>query len=98
LYDFREAIRRHIELDERIFGTLLGSGSMKGMTGEHETIQKQVDTAIRLAENAVYNRLGRERLNKCASEIRETVEGVCRLIEAHIAQEDRLLKVEQKRP
>ena len=51
LYDFREGVRRHIDLDERIFETLLGT-SVEDIIGEHETIQKQIDNGItRLAES-----------------------------------------------
>ncbi len=92
LYDFREAIRRHIDLDERIFEMLLSSTSVKDIMGEHETIQKQVDNAISLAENAVYNKSHREELNKCASDIKEAVNRICESIETHTAKEDRLLK------
>jgi hypothetical protein len=96
LYDFREAIRRHIDLDERIFETLLGSTLVEDIMGEHETIQKQVDNAIWLAENAVYNKLRLEELDKCASDIREAVNRICELIGTHIGKEDRLLKQAQK--
>lgn len=96
LYDFREGIRRHIDLDERIFETLLGSISIENITGEHETIKKQLDDAIRLAENAIYNELHRGELNKCALDIGEAVKMICESIGAHIAEEDRLLKQVQK--
>ena len=96
LYDFREAIRRHIDLDERIFAMLLGRTSVEDIMGEHETIQKQLDNAISLAENAVYNKLRREELNKCASDITGAVSKICESIGAHMAKEDRLLKLLRK--
>ena len=75
---------------------LLGRTLVEDIMWEHETIQKQVDNAISLAENAVYNKLHREELNKCASDIREAVNRICESIGAHIAREDRLLKLVQK--
>ncbi len=92
LYDFREAIRRHIDLDERIFGLLLGSTAVKEIMGEHETIQKQLDLAIALAENAIYNKLRPAEQGQYASDIGEAVKKICESIGAHIAKEDLLLK------
>ncbi len=90
LYDFREAIQRHIELDNRILEITPGNASMAEIISEHDNIQKQMDDAIELAENAVYNKLEREEINQCALKIRETVNRICELIKAHTAKEDRL--------
>ena len=96
LYDFRDGIRLHIDLDERIFKALSGSASVAETMKEHGEIQKQVDEAIRLADHAVNNKLGQEALNQQASKIKEVFNRICELIEAHTAREDRLLKLVQK--
>jgi hypothetical protein len=96
MYDLRDGIRHHIELDERIFETLLGSTSMADLTAEHKEIQKQVDGAIWLVESAVADDLVQEELNQCASNIRKAINRICGLIEAHTAKEDGLLKLVQK--
>jgi len=96
LYDFRDGIRRHIELDERIFETLLGSTAVEETLREHEEIQKQVAGAILLADNAVENELGQEELYQHILNIREAFKRICELIEAHTVKEDRLLKLVQK--
>jgi hypothetical protein len=96
LYDLRDGIRRHIELDKRIFETLLGSTSMEDLTEEHKEIQKQIDGAVWLVDSAVADELVQEELNQRASNIREAVNGICGLIEAHTAKEDRLLRLMQK--
>lgn len=96
LYDLRDGIRRHIELDKCIFETLLGSTSMEDLTEEHKEIQKQMDGAVWLVDSAVADELVQEELNQCASNIREAVNGICGLIQAHTAKEDRLLKLVQK--
>ncbi|MDD5704055.1 MAG: hypothetical protein PHU23_18640 [Dehalococcoidales bacterium] len=91
LYDFREAARRHITLDERIF-ELLPASSLVELGGEHDKIRKQIDEAISLAENAVYSNSRREALKKYALKIKKSVSEICKLVEAHIAKEDELLK------
>ncbi|MFC1962851.1 hypothetical protein ACFLWB_02510 [Chloroflexota bacterium] len=96
LYDFREAIQRHIVLDERIFNTLSDSTSIEDTMIEHEEIRKLADNAIQLAENAVYNEFSQEELNQSALNIRETFKRICKLIEAHTTAEDRLLKLAQE--
>jgi hypothetical protein len=96
LYDFRDGIRRHIELDERIFETLSGSSSMGKMMREHEIIRKQVDDALHLTDDAVENEVSPKELNKYALDIREAFNKICALIEKHTASEDRLLKLVQK--
>lgn len=95
LYDFREAIRRHIELDEHIFQALLSHVSLEELSKEHEEIRKQLDDVIRQAENAVYNKLSREELNQGANTIREAVKKICQACQSHIAKEDSFLKAEQ---
>jgi hypothetical protein len=96
LYDFREAVRRHIDVDERLFENLPSSTSSEELPGEHEIIQKLLDKAISLAEDAVYNKLSEEDLNKCASDIKKAVDRISELISAHTAKEDMLLKQAQK--
>jgi hemerythrin-like domain-containing protein len=92
LYDFQEAIRRHIELDEQIFQALHRRVSLEELSKEHKEIRKQIDDVIQLAENAVYNQLDREELNQSANNIREAVKRICESCQAHIAKEDALLK------
>ena len=89
LYDFREAIQRQIELDERIF---LGSSSTEGILREHQGIREQINIAIGLAENAVYHKINQEELNIYSLNIIEAVNKICESIEQHIAKEDKLLK------
>jgi hemerythrin-like domain-containing protein len=96
LYDLRDGVRRHIELDERIFEAFLGITSMEETIREHDEIRKQVDEAIRLADHATESNLGQEDLNQCALNIIKVFNQTRELIEAHMAKEDRLLKRAQK--
>jgi hypothetical protein len=96
LYDFRDGIRLHIDLDERIFNALADSTSVAATMKEHEEIQKQVDEAIHLADSSVNDKLVQAELKQYASQIREAFDRICALIEAHTATEDRLLKTVPK--
>ncbi len=96
LYDFREAVRRHTVLDDRILKTLQGNASAEAIMGEHLSIQSRLDSAIRLAEDAVYKDVDRKELSQYAARIKETVSTLCVSIEKHIDEEARLLKLALK--
>jgi len=92
LYDFREAIRRHIEMDDRIFATFLNQGKSTETDRGHEDINRRIDEVIELAENAVYHDLGRQALNRSAADIKEAVRMLCDTCQTHIAREDDILE------
>ncbi len=92
LYDFREAIRRHIEMDDRIFSTLINDDMSVGMDREHEEISQRIEDVIALAEEAAYNKLGRRGLDRLAAQITEAVKVLCDVCQRHIAREDEILK------
>ena len=92
LYDFRETLKRHIELDERFFDKRSGATLSKQLLAEHETLKTQLDEAISLAEDATYNNLSQDELTKCALKIRQTVDRMFSLIESHIAVEEKFWK------
>lgn len=89
LYDFKEAIQRQIELDERIF---LGSCSMEGIISEHKGILEKINNAIVLAENAIRNKTFREELNVYLSKIIVAINEICATIELHMTKEDELVR------
>jgi hemerythrin-like domain-containing protein len=91
LYDFREAVRRHIEMDERIFA-MLGSDASVELDRGHEEIRGLIDEVIKLTEDATYNRLGRRDLNQSAGQIKDTIGVLCGTCQRHIAREDEILK------
>jgi predicted nucleic acid-binding Zn-ribbon protein len=92
LYDFQEAIKRHIELDDQIFRTLHDRGTLEQLSREHEEIKKLIDDVVRQAENTVYNPSGREELKQSADNIKEAVKEICQSCQAHMTKEDALLK------
>ncbi len=95
LYDFRDGLRRHIEMDERIFQKLLGSVLLAETLREHEEIRKQADDIIRLADSAIESKLDRE-VQKQVLSVREAFNRISELIKTHTAKEDELLKLVQK--
>lgn len=92
LYDFREAIRRHIEMDDRIFAMLISSDASVELDLGHKEIRSLIDDVIKLAEDAVYNSLGRRDLNQSAAQIKENIRVLCDTCQRHIAREDEILK------
>jgi hypothetical protein len=89
LYDFKEAIQRHNELDKKIF---TGSIPIEGTIKEHQAILEQILSAIVLAENAVNNKTSREELNVYLVKITIAVNQICETIELHMTKEDELVR------
>jgi translation initiation factor 2B subunit (eIF-2B alpha/beta/delta family) len=92
LYDFRDAIRHHCELDERIFKALPSSVSLANTTEEHREIQKVLNDFIELVDSAVIDRLEQEELDQFTQKIRVAFNKIHELIEAHITKENAILK------
>jgi len=92
LYDFKDAIQFHIEVDERIFKALPGDASLKDPTEEHQEIQKVINELIELADSAVIDRLGEEKLDQYTEKIRLAFNKIHDLIEAHITIENAILE------
>ncbi len=93
LYDFKEAIRRQSQLDERI---LHNSDQMKDILKEHQEIRERIDAAIKLADDAVNRKTTQARLIGYSWKINEAVNGICQVLERHMAKEDNLLRQRQK--
>ena len=91
LYDFQEAVSCHMETDEHIFGTVCDGVTLEILMREHEEIKKQMDSIVSLAQNAIYLKLRRKELNKCASDIVEGANKTCELLSVHMAKEERIL-------
>jgi hypothetical protein len=93
LYDFKEAMQRHDELDRRIFE---GRRSLAVILKEHQGILEQISSAIVLAESAVNNTMSREELNVYLVKTTLAVNKICETIELHLAREDELVRQHQK--
>lgn len=91
LYDFQEAVSCHMETDEHIFGMVCDHGVLEVLMQEHEEIKKQMDSIVSLAQNAIYQKLRRKELSKCASDIVEGANKTCELLSVHMAKEESIL-------
>jgi hypothetical protein len=92
LYDFKDAIWYHLEIDERIFKSLLGDTYLEDPIEEHHEIQQLVNEMILLADNAVVEALGQEELNQYCAGLGNAFKKICKLIELHIAKENAILE------
>jgi hypothetical protein len=92
LYDFKDAVWYHLEIDERIFKTLLGDVYVEDPIEEHQEIQRLVNDMILLADNAVIENLGQEELNLYCASLGSAFKKICKLIELHIAKENTILE------
>jgi hypothetical protein len=96
LYDFKDAIWYHLEIDERILKSLLGDTYLEDPIEEHQEIQRLVNDMILLADNAVIENLGQEELGLYCESLGNAFEKICKLIELHIAKENAILERVQK--
>ncbi len=92
LYDFKDAIWRHLEIDERIFRSVLGDAFAEDPVEEHQEIQRLVNDMISLADNAVIEKLGNEELNLYCASLANAFGKICNLIELHMAKENTILE------
>ena len=92
LYDFKDAIWYHLEIDERVFKSLFGDSYTEDPVEEHREIQQLVEDTIALADSAVIENLGLEELNQHCANIGSAFKKICKLIELHIAKENTILE------
>ena len=96
LYDFRDAIWFHLDVDERVFKTLLGEAYREDPTEEHEEIQRLVNDMICLAENTTIENYSQDELDRFCCHLGEAFKKICKLIELHIARENAIIERVQK--
>jgi hypothetical protein len=92
LYDFKDAIWYHLEIDERIFKSLLGDAYLEDPIEEHQEIQQLVNNMILLADNAIIENMEQEELSLYCESLGEAFKKICKLIELHIAKENAILE------
>jgi len=95
LLDFQEIVRQHIKLDERIIGPIVSGDMKEQLAKEHALIRSQIKEVIALANDAVNSELNQEEQYRYASDIREAVHKIFKLIETHTAREDELLQARE---
>ncbi len=92
LYDFKDAIWYHLEIDERVFKSLLGDAYPEAPVEEHQEIQQLVNDMIMLADNAVIEKLEQAQLSEYCARLGTAFDRICKLIELHIAKENAILQ------
>ena len=92
LYDFKDAIWYHLEVDERVFKAILGDAYEEDPCTEHEEIQRLVNDMILIADNAVIDKLEKAQLNEYCAKLGSAFDRICKLIELHIAKENAILE------
>jgi hypothetical protein len=96
LYDFKDAIWYHLEIDERVFQSLFGDAYLEDPTEEHKEIQRLVNDMILMADNAVIEKFNQDELNQYCLKLGEAFNKICKLIELHIFRENAILERVQK--
>jgi hypothetical protein len=96
LNEFKEAILSHLEIDERILKSVLGSGCPSDPLEEHLEIQQLINEMIEISEDAVVEKLEYADLTRYCARLGQAFEKICRLIELHRAKEDAVLQKVQK--
>ena len=96
LYDFKDAIWYHLDVDERIFKSLFGDAFLEDPTDEHQEIQRLVNDMIKMADNTNIEKLEPEELNQFCDKLGTAFKKACKLIEVHIARENTILERVQK--
>jgi hemerythrin-like domain-containing protein len=98
LHDFKDAIWYHLEVDEKVFKSLLGEAYGEDCGAEHEEIQKLVNDLVALADDTSIDKLDKEQVNGYCSRLGTAFDRICKLIELHIAKENAILDRVQKAP
>jgi hypothetical protein len=90
LYDFKDAIWYHLEIDERVFRSILGEASADPIE-EHREIQRLVNEMIMLADNTIIERMAQAEVEQYCQKLEAAFNIICRLIELHISKENTIL-------
>ena len=91
LYDFRDAIWYHLEIDERVFKSVLGEAN-EDPVAEHREIQRLVDQMIAIADNTAIEKQGQAEIEQFCRKLEAAFDRICKLIALHIATENAILE------
>ena len=91
LYDFRDAIQVHLELDDIVLSHLPQRGPASRITRDREKLLRLVMRAIQLTDTVVDCHLSPAETARFARNIREISGMIYRVIEIHSTVEDKLL-------
>jgi hypothetical protein len=92
LYDFRDAIWNHLEIDEKVLRAILGNNYGQDDINEHLDIKNLTEELLLLADNTVIYRLEQAQLNEYCARLGSAFDKICKLVELHIAKENAILE------
>ena len=92
LYDFKDAMTYHLEVDDKVFRSLFGDSYDEDPIEERREIQRLVNDLISMADSPVIEKLGNEALGQYCAGLEKAFKKICRLIELHIARENAILE------
>jgi hypothetical protein len=96
LYDFKDAIWYHLEVDERIFKSVLGGTFLEDPIEDHQEIQRLVNDMILMADNTIVESMGQEELDQYCGSLGEAFKKICQLVQLHMAKENSILEQAQQ--
>jgi len=97
LHDFKDAILFHLDVDDRVFKSVLGVNYIiEDPAEEHREIQRMLDDMIATADSAAIDKLRQEDMCRFCDQLGLAFKKVAKLIELHIARENAILDKVQK--
>jgi hypothetical protein len=96
LYDFKDAMWFHLDMDERVFKSVLGEKYTEDPETEHDEIRRLVGALVATAENTLVDRMGQPEMDYYCEKLGAAFKKICKLIELHIARENAILERVQK--
>jgi hypothetical protein len=92
LYDFKDALWNHLEVDEKVLKAVLGDNYGEDNTNEHREIHDLAEQLTSLADNSVISGLEKQQLNEYCGKLGSAFDKICKLVELHIARENAILE------
>lgn len=87
-----EGLQNHFAREEEVLPPVLGEFLMRALRLEHQEIVETIDRARSVAVDTKLEGMSQEALESQDAEIRQTVDGLCRMIEGHADKEDLMLE------
>ena len=91
-----DGLRNHFAYEEKALPPLLGKLFMRALILDHEEIKSKISEAKVMAAGAGLEGLSREELLSRETQIQETINNLCQLVEEHAGREEVLLEMMQR--
>ena len=91
-----DGLKKHFAYEEEVLPPLLGELLMRALILEHRETMKEINEGKSIAAQTGLEGLSREELLSKESQIQETINSMGRLVEEHLAKEERILEMLQR--